>query len=596
VTRPGRPGTTASIVFGGAVAFVVGERLIGAIRPSLILLDPDPAWAMVRYLLWIGIIVLTSAAGVLGAALLLLWMRSRFTPSELAPLPLSRRTTVLLCSVALLAGILLRLAWIETFPIPFLEDEINLIEPSLALTGHWRDFADSIRPMPYGVAHPHEMIGVLYLRLFRASLEFFGATILGVRFLSFVGGVLSLATGALLGRVLLPRGGAALTALVLAGLRWHLILSRFGWHSILLIPLIDLATVLLIVARRRRLAGLAALAGAVAGVGAHFYLAAWIAFAALLGFCLWPQDSRDPIRSRTLLLALCAAGFLAVAAPLFLFREGRTHGYFGRAARHSVLAEIRYTRSLFPPFAVAADALVAPWLLPDPEAWHDLPGRSRLGWILGVPVAAAFARALVRPREELSGLLLLHGGVALAAAVAAGQAGHPNGFRFGYLTSLTAVAAAAGCLQLVRLAPSVNRRAAAVGAIGLLAVSGASGARDALLRWPDNRATFDSFHGEDTIVGRAAARWEQYGIVRVVPGLGRSDSTIDTVRRYQLDPDPGRPGVGRPEVVPGARTTRLFRIVSPGALPRKGERVVERIRDGWGREWAVVIGGIRPPA
>lgn len=595
MTRPGRPGTTAAVLFGGAAAFVVAEQLVQAIRPAL-LLDPDPTWTVVRYLLWIFLICATSAAGTLAAALFYLWSRSRLA-TGLAPLPLSRRAVIVLCAAALLAGMFLRFVWIDTLPIPFFEDEINLIGPSLGLSGHWRDFANSIRPMPYGVSNPHEMIGVLYLRLFRQSLDLFGTTILGVRFLSFAGGVLSLLTGTLLGRALLPSGGAALTALILAGLRWHLILSRFGWHSIVVVPLADLATLLLVVsARRRQRAGAAALAGAVLGIGAHFYLAAWMAFAGLLAFCLWPGDPRDTARSRIVRFGLCAAGFLVVAAPLFLLREGRTHGYFGRASRHSVLTEIRYTRSILPPFSVAADALVAPWLLPDPEAWNDLPGRSRLGWILGIPVAVAFARALLRPREELSGLLLANAGAAVAAAVAAGHAGHPSGFRFGYLTTLTAVAAAAGCLQLLRLAPIAGRRAAAVAAIGLLAANGAAGARDALLRWPESRSTFDAFHGEDTMVGRAAARWERYGIVRVAPGLGRSDLTIDTVRRYRLDPDRDRFGGGLPELVSTTRMTRLFRIATPRALPEKRERIVERIRDGWGRDWAVVIGGLRPPA
>jgi hypothetical protein len=348
---------------------------------------------------------------------------------------------------------------------------------------------------------------------------------------------------------------------------------------------------LLIVARRRQRASVAAPAGALLGVGAHFYLAAWIPFAALLGFCLWPSTSRDTARSRRERVILFAAGFFVVAAPLFLFREGRTHGYFGRGSRHSVLAEIRYTRSIVPPFSVAADALVAPWLLPDPEAWHDLPGRSRLGWILGIPVALAFTRALVRPREELSALLLLHAGAALAAAVAAGQAGHPNGFRFGYLTTLTAVAVAAGCLQLVRWAPIARRRIAAVAGIGLIAASGAAGARDGLLRWPENRATFDSFHGEDTLIGHASARWDRYGAVSLTPGLGRSDMTIDTVRRYRLEG--GLPGVAGEGAagrrVAGGRVSRLFHVARPDAPAAPGERLVERVQDNWGRVWAVVL-------
>ena len=587
---PGRPGQKAAVLVGGAASLVAGVYLLEAIRPAL-LLDPDPRWFVARFLLWIGLLSATAAAGCIAAAGFLMWTRSSFGRAEAGPLPLRRETTALVCVLALLAGLFLRAVWIETLPIPFLSDEVNLIGPSLALTGQWRDFANSIRPMPYGVPDPHEMIGVLYLRMFQESLAVFGTTVLGVRFLSFAGGALSLVTGTLLARALLPSGGAALAAVVLAGLRWHLILSRSGWHSVVLFPLVDLATLAVIASRRRRLPAAAALAGALLGLGAHFYLAAWIAGAALLVLCVWPGATRGAARRGAQRLAFYVAGFFFVAAPLFLLREARSEGYFGRVSRHSVVAEMRYTRSYLPPFSVAARSLVAPWLLPDPEGWHDLPGRSRLGWIIGIPVAVAFARALAFPREELSGLLLVHAGVALAAAVAGGLAGHPNGFRFGYLTTLTAVAAASGFLQIVRWVPPARRRAAAVAAIGLAAVSGVTGGRDAILRWPEHQATFDSFSGEDTLIGRAAARWERYGVVQVTDGLGRSDTTIDTVRRYRLDPFLASGGGGSSGAA--QRDSRVFRIVDPRARPREGERQVEVVRDGFGRDWAVVIGRLR---
>ncbi|HSD71291.1 MAG TPA: hypothetical protein VLE54_00790, partial [Thermoanaerobaculia bacterium] len=67
MTSPGRPGSTASIIFGSIAAFVVGERLVEAIRPAL-LLDPEPGWIVIRFALWMGLFSATSAAGALGAA------------------------------------------------------------------------------------------------------------------------------------------------------------------------------------------------------------------------------------------------------------------------------------------------------------------------------------------------------------------------------------------------------------------------------------------------------------------------------------------------------------------------------------------------
>ena len=145
------------------------------------------------------------------------------------------------------------------------------------------------------------------------------------------------------------------------------------------------------------------------------------------------------------------------------------------------------------------------------------------------------------------------------------------------------MAIAAGIQLLLAVLTPARRPAAALAAVGLLAVGGALSARDALLVWPELRETFDGFHGADTLIGRAAARWDELGRVAVAPGLGHSPVTIGSVRRYRLDPDllPLRPrGDG----------VRDFRLAASTSVPVSPGRVVERVRDLWGREWAVVIG------
>ena len=237
--RP-EPAALGAVLAGSVVGLTAVVDLVRLVRWAL-LCDPDPGWSVPRLLLGLGLAAVAGAAAAAAAGGFFLWSRSWLTAVPPGALPFSRRGTVWLAAVALCAGVFLRAVWLAAFPIPFIEDEINLVAPTLALSGTWRDFSDAIRPIPYGVADPHMMIGVLYMKLFRLSLEQFGATMTGVRMLSFCGGVLSLATAALLGRALLPRGGGALTVLVLAGLRWHLILSRWGWHSIVLTPLVDIA-------------------------------------------------------------------------------------------------------------------------------------------------------------------------------------------------------------------------------------------------------------------------------------------------------------------------------------------------------------------
>jgi hypothetical protein len=592
VSRPGRPGTAATFFFGGAVAFVAGVQLVRAIRPAL-LLDPDPSWAVARLLLWLGVLAGTSSAGGLAAGLFSIWLRSRFFPEVLRPLELRRPTIVLLAAAALVLGTFLRFIALERLPPSMWIDDLSLIPAALDLTGTLSDFGDSVRPAPYGVLKPYGSVGVLYLELFRESLRAFGTTVFGVRFLSAAAGVLSLGTAMLVARALLPAGGGALAALVLAGLRWNLLMSRWGWNAIVLAPLADVAALLVIESRRRKSLPLGIAAGLVAGLCAHIYLAAWVVAAALFAFAVWPEEARGTARFRLRLALVFVAGFAVAASPLFLLRKPGGSPYFARASDHNLLREVHYLRSPLPAFLAAADSLAAPWFKSDPFDHHDLPGRTRLGWILGLPVAVALSRALVSPREPFSAFLLCHAAAAFCASVAGGHAGIPNGYRFAYLSNVTAVAASGGILALLKLAPPARRRAAVLAAVGLVAISGALGARDALLRWPERPETFGGFFGHDTLLGRAVARWERYGTVSVDPGVGHAQITLETVRRYRLDPDDAKLG---PRGAGAATARREFRVVPPGAPAPAGERRVERVSDAWGREWGSIYGGRRPSA
>jgi hypothetical protein len=304
---------------------------------------------------------------------------------------------------------------------------------------------------------------------------------------------------------------------------------------------------------------------------------------------LWPSETGLSIAARLRIAGVFLAGFLMAAAPLFLLRAGRVAPYFVRAGHHNILLEIRYAKSLRPLVEAAADGLASPWFVGDPEPRHDLSGKSRLGWILGIPAAAALATALRFPRRDFSAYLFTHSGAAFTAAIVSGEAGNPNSFRFGYLSTVAAVVSAGGLVLLVSSAGARRRRAAAIAAVGFLAIGGALSARDVLLDWTDRSDTFQSFHGQDTLLARAAIRWDRYGAVTLAQGLGAEPMTIAAVRRFRLDPQDLRLEGLAP--APGsASKKRSFRVSPPGAAPGPGERLVERVRDAWGREWAVVFG------
>lgn len=579
--------SVAGAALGGLlVAFVTAIELARWIRVEL-LFDPEPSWAIPRLIL--GLVVVTGATigGSLAMAALYRWSRTPGAEGPIPPLPLEPGTLLAIAAGAIAVGAVVRFLWLDALPPTLWVDEIVPIAPALGLNGTWSDFRDAIRVLE--TDQPiRAMTGVAYLELYRLVLKGFGVTFLGVRFWGCAAGVLSLATAALLGRALLPRGGGALTALVLAGLRWHLIFSRWGMEPLALVPVADLATLLLLRARRRRSLVLGAVAGAVAGIGAHIYLGAWIVMAALAAFAAWPNESRDSVRRRLALPLVFIAGFLTVCAPILLLREGRTGSYFSRAEDVNWLNTAGRSRSWMPPLAVVADSLSAPWFKSDPMPRHDIPGRPRLGWILGIPFAVILGRSLLRPRDELSALLFAHALAAIGASFVWGPRGHPNGFRFLHLTTLTAVAVAGGILLLVGLVRPIHRHAAALAAVGAVMVSGALGVRDTF-RWAESRETFDGFLGPQNLIGRAAARWAIYGPVQMAPAPGPEFFTTRVVAKYGL-----APGVRKAAGEHRSRRLdvagRRFRLV-PLAVPRdSGERVVERIADAWGREWGVVFG------
>ncbi len=562
---------------GWTSAFVVSIDLVRWWRPA-VLFGPDRTWWRLWLLIWAGSIAAVALAGFASARLFRLFRESRLAKAPLEPFPLGRSGA--LAAAALVLGIALRMASLAN-PPPQFPDEASLIAPALDLQGSIADFRHPLRAAPYGVPKPFGFVGVLYLEAFKWSLSAWGPTPLGIRFLSVAAGCISLVTGVLLARAVLPPGGASLAALALAGLRWHLIMSQWGWVAVAVIPFIDVATLLLLRARtgRSRLAALAA--GVVLGLGAHVYLTAWVAAAALVLFRLWPLGDGEPPKERAVSSSVFASGFAVAVFPLFALGGPADPSYFSRAGSHNLLRELRIHRSPMPFLSATADGLKAPWFVPEPKGWADLPSRSRLGWILGVAVAVALGRSLARPRDALSALLLSGAAAGLVAAVAQGESGHPNGYRFVYLTSLCAIAVAAGGLALIAAAPPKLRRVSALTVVLFLVAAGARGAVDACVVWPDARTSFDAFMGHETLIAEAALRWRSYGTVTVEASKDSTvvRSIVEQPRFLRPAPDPA-----------GTAAGRSFRVAAAGDAGRPGERCVEHVQDRWGREWATVWG------
>jgi hypothetical protein len=470
---------------------------------------------------------------------------------------------------------------------------VNLVAPSLALTGTARDFSDSIRPIPYGRPDPHEMVGVAYLRLLRRSLELFGATPFAVRAPSLLGGLLSLFTAALLAGALLPRGGAALAALALAGLRWHLILSFSGWHSILLAPLVDLAALLLVAARRR--------GGPWAGGPGRGPVGSRRAPLPRGVGRRWPGSRRSPRgpeserssrahASRGLSSSrrasrssprLSSCSRRDAASPISGARPGTaSSGKCASRAPRSRSSPRRPTRSRRPGSSpipkvgttsrerrVSDGSSESPW----PSRWLARSSRRARS----SRASSSRRRSRHSPRPWRAGRPDIRTGFDSATCRRSPRSPPPRD-----------ASPSSAPFRSQRAARPLSR------SWGFSRFRGARGLRQAAVEWPSHPATFASFHGEDTLIGTAAARWKALGPVRVAPGLGRSDATIETVARYRLG------GRGRPVSPPPALhdSARRFRIEPPAVVPEPGERIVERVRDPWGREWAIVLGRKSEPS
>src|SRR5262245_47874893 len=174
--RPPAPARPAAVVSGAATAFAVSVALARTVRPSL-LLDPDPHWAAARLLLGLAVVAAAAAAGVAAGAFVVLWSRTRAAKEPLPALPFSTPALLAIAAAALLLGALARFAQLDRLPAPLWVDDLSLVGPAFELQGRLSDFADPVRPSPYGVPKPYGTVGVLYLELFRLSLLRFGTTV-----------------------------------------------------------------------------------------------------------------------------------------------------------------------------------------------------------------------------------------------------------------------------------------------------------------------------------------------------------------------------------------------------------------------------------
>jgi hypothetical protein len=167
------PRQAPSAAVGLLAAFVVTVECIRAVRPAL-LVDSEPAWAVPRLALGLAVFSAGILAGGIFAAVFFLWSGRPAATRVLPGLPFRPGAVAALFAAAILAAAAFRFCDLDRLPPVLWEDDVSLVAPTLELEGSWRDFADSVRPVMYGVPAPYGSVGVLYLELFRLCLLLWG--------------------------------------------------------------------------------------------------------------------------------------------------------------------------------------------------------------------------------------------------------------------------------------------------------------------------------------------------------------------------------------------------------------------------------------
>ncbi len=375
-----------------------------------------------------------------------------------------------------------------------------------------------------------------------------GGGIASVRAMSILPSLVLLAGIAALAGV--AAGGRPLPLLLAAFLgatsSWLLVTGRWGWNAVATSAVVVLAAALALRAASRRSVPLGAAAGALAGLAAWGYVAAW----ALLPLppALWllgrlrerraaAGDAADAAAFRRVATAgLFACGL--VLAPLALHYAAHPDRALARTGELSAARD--GTRSALTGLARNAAAYARLFVFGgDPNERHGDPGRPVLPLaVTGLALVGAGA-GLRRGGPE--GFLASAAGLFLLASFLAVEES-ANAYRAVHAAPFLVVLAALGAERLVELAGPARRRIATATVVAVVAVAGATDAH-AFLRWLGSSRLEGAFGGPeralaDAIRGDLNARGP--ADVVLAPRAARNAFVVDTLLAL--------PGSGRPAI------------------------------------------------
>ena len=467
----------------------------------------------------------------------------------------------------------LRLLALDTVPPGFFYDEAaNIVDARFVLDGE--------RPIFFAGNHGREP---LFIYLQAASLWAFGEHPLAGRFPSAVVGVVTVALTYALGRRLFDRQIGLIAAALVAGLFWHVSLSRLGFRVVLL-PLCAGGVVYALERFRQegRLA-LAVAAGVGIGIAQYTYLAARVVpLLAILTQSLillgWPAPVGRRRHLAGILLSLLVAA--VVFAPLGWYFLHHPAAFNERAQSLGGWAGMSV-----PGASKLLGALGMLVVSGDPQARHNLPNRPVFDPLLALAFAAGLGVAVARRREPAPWLALLWSLGMLAPMIVAPEPVH-------FLR-------AAGSIPFLVLWPALAVRrltllrppwrhvgiflvwAAIAGSTALCAV-------DYFGRWARDPATDWAFEGSGRRAGVLAARLAVEAPVWMSSPFYRERPTYLLFARPPLDAHPVSAFHGGSALVLPPPGTAAYLVLPSGDYP--DHEIVRRLLQGppiWDRDGVI---------
>jgi hypothetical protein len=363
-------------------------------------------------------------------------------------------------------------------------------------------------------------------------------------------GAVALAAAAAPGRPL----PLLLATALLATSSWLLTTARWGWLAVATSLLVVLAALATLEAGRRSSRAWAAAAGALLGLSAWGYPAAW-ALLPLPALVLLDAARRHRKvgreRSR---LALAVAGLAAwalVAGPLAVHYAAHPERAFARTSELSATRD--GTERLLPNLARNLAAYARLFAVGgDPNERHGDPTRPALP--LAVSGLALLAVAGGVRRDGAVRLLAAVAGLLLVAGLAAVETS-ANSFRTSVAAPFLVVLAGLGAERLAGLFAPARRRfvsAALVAVVAAASLSDASG----FLRWLSSPRLYGAFGGPerdlaDAVAGELAAGGP--ADVLLAPGAARNAFVVDALLQAPRSPAPAirqAPGLAALRYVP----------------------------------------------